>query len=153
MWPTLQNPCNTENHVADREDKDGDVKRSDESFGDCDAQKKQANRDFGECQCSEGLRSIKKESAQLSKAADLQPFAIGVFHKFLKLMFGEVVCRPTEAVSDLESDKRHTDDMTELETSALSLKLLEVRVAYSSKDNTPVVPSHPLNKPNSSHKT
>jgi len=45
---------------------------------------------------------------------DLQPFAIGVFHEFLQLMLGEVIRRSPEAVSDLNSDQAHADDMTKL---------------------------------------
>lgn len=53
-------------------------------------------------------------SDEHSKYPDLQPFAIGVLHKFLELVLGEVIRRSAKAVSDLNSDQAHADDMTKL---------------------------------------
>ena len=43
-------------------------------------------------------------SEEQFKHADLQPFAIGVFHEFSKLVLSEVMGRSAKAVSDLGSD-------------------------------------------------
>lgn len=48
------------------------------------------------------------------KYADLQPFAIGVFHKLLELVLGEVIRWSAKAVSDLSRYQAHADDMTKL---------------------------------------
>lgn len=53
-------------------------------------------------------------SEEQFKHADLQLFAIRLFHEFSKLVLGEVIGRSAKAVTDLGSDQAHADDMTKL---------------------------------------
>ena len=55
MRCTLKNPYQTQHHIANCENKNGGIERSDESLGNCDAQKKQTDRYLGECQSRKGL--------------------------------------------------------------------------------------------------
>ena len=55
MRCTLKNPYQTQYYIAECENKDGDIERSDECLGDCDAQKKQTDGYLGECQSRKGL--------------------------------------------------------------------------------------------------
>lgn len=45
---------------------------------------------------------------------DLQPFAISVFHELLELVFREVIGGSSEAISDLNGDQAHADDVAKL---------------------------------------
>lgn len=56
MWPALENPCQTERYIADRQNEDSSVQGSDKSFSYRDTQQQQANRNLCESQRRKSLR-------------------------------------------------------------------------------------------------
>ena len=76
------------------------------------------------------------------KHADLQPLAVGVFHEFLELMVGEVIHRSAKAVSDLNSDQAHADDMTKLKRVNILLQ-----VGWRNRRLTPAKTMHQSSHP------